>query len=76
MSTEELTMEELKTLFPFCPCRVCTQSWTSAVLGFFIHGNCRTCHGCLQSSLDFGVDYVSKETIRIASEKKNNSSSA
>lgn len=69
--SNSVTMEELKELFPYCPCRVCTQSWTSALLGFFIHGNCRTCNGCLQSSLDMGIDYVSKEYIRLAQEKKN-----
>ena len=68
--TEEITLEELKSLFLFCPCKICTQSWSSSILGFFIHGNCRTCHGCLQSSLDMGVGYVSKEYIKLAQEKK------
>jgi hypothetical protein len=43
--------EELESLRPFCPCRVCNQTWFQAFLGFFTHGNCATCNGCLKSEL-------------------------
>jgi hypothetical protein len=53
MSDQLSEEEELKQLQPFCPCRVCTQSWPETFLGFFIHGNCRMCHGCLKAELYF-----------------------
>ena len=68
----ELTQEELKTLVPFCPCRICTQSWPAAILGFFTHGNCRTCHGCLQSG-EFQISFVNPDFITKAREAKLNS---
>lgn len=65
-----LTLEELKALEPFCPCRVCTQTLWQAVIGFFIHGNCRTCHGCISTAQDgFGI---SEAYIKIAQENSTN----
>ena len=56
--------EELVILAPFCPCRVCNQSWTQAILGFFSHNNCRECHGCLQST------FYNRDFVEVARQRK------
>ena len=69
MSVPEPTQEELKELIPFCPCPICNQTLFETFLGFFTHGNCRMCHGCLQVS-EFGVNFVKPAYIEQARKAK------
>ncbi len=62
--------EKIKELEPYCPCRVCSQTTLQAFVGFFIHGNCKVCHGCLKTASD-GFS-VSEAYIKEAQQRKDN----
>lgn len=51
------TPQELEELAPFCPCRLCTQTWLDSILNYFTRGNCPCCAGCLKSEL-YSMEYV------------------
>lgn len=62
----EVSDEELKRLIPYCPCRVCNQTWMETILGFFIHQNCRMCHRCLQLGLGAGKNFIHPSFLETA----------